>query len=80
MESDSAFAHDYLPLDVIDEAWTAESLPHDEIEIPPEHDLHVDDHELETMRIQSNMNDKDEEDKWADLGLDLLAEVGAPRG
>ena len=61
--SDSEIIFDHDNLDVIDEQWARDYLSDDEIEVTPGND----DQDINTT-VTSNQ--KRDEDKWTDLGLD----------
>eukprot|EP00514_Thraustochytrium_sp_LLF1b_P006775 CAMPEP_0184532964 /NCGR_PEP_ID=MMETSP0198_2-20121128/14472_1 /TAXON_ID=1112570 /ORGANISM="Thraustochytrium sp., Strain LLF1b" /LENGTH=74 /DNA_ID=CAMNT_0026925645 /DNA_START=55 /DNA_END=279 /DNA_ORIENTATION=- len=70
MESDSVFIPGQDNLDLIDEEWAADSLSDDEIEISPENDLAMDEHDVDPVHSEK---EEEEEEKWTDIGLETFA-------
>eukprot|EP00911_Craspedida_sp_UC1_P001590 UC1_evm1s1202 len=51
-------------LDLVDDEWRADRLPKDEVKVPPQHDVPVDDGEEVSPAAQQDM-----EKKWTELGI-----------
>ena len=67
--SDSVYSPGYN-LDLVDEAWLADSLSDDEVELPAEIDITLtDDQDLDAQAASTN-----EKEKWTDLALDTFSE------
>ncbi|CAN8063656.1 unnamed protein product [Agarophyton chilense] len=68
-----------LIIHIVDEAWTTESLPTEDIDLPPAVIPTIEEDEHAVVEEQEN-----EEDKWNDLGLDefssLATETNRPNG
>lgn len=56
----------HVALGIVDEAWAAETLPVDDINIPANAVANVEDDD------PSAQNDDEDENKWNDLGLEEL--------
>lgn len=61
-----------LVLEIIDDAWAAETLPIEDIDVAPADLTHLDDED------PALPNDDDDEDKWNDLSLDQLTNTTSP--
>ncbi|XP_038066249.1 anaphase-promoting complex subunit 13-like [Patiria miniata] len=64
---DSEFLPDGRLLDIVDEAWRKEKLPHDDIAVPQ--------HELPDVFADDGMSAetiKEQEQKWTDMALQNL--------
>lgn len=69
--SDSQYENNLgYKLDIVDEAWAADILSDDEIELPPEADPIPDENDIEPADTSDFK--KKEEEKWADLALDTF--------
>ena len=69
--SDSHYAPGYN-LDLVDEAWLADSLSDDEVELPADIDVTLQEDQDLDLALQPSAKDKKE--KWTDLALDTFSE------
>ena len=70
--SDSHYAPGYN-LDLVDEAWLADALSDDEVELPPDLDITLqEDQDVLDLALQPSA--KEQKEKWTDLALDTFSE------
>lgn len=73
MSSDSVYTGTSTNLDLIDEEWSQDSLSDDEIELTPDQDLPMDEHDLDGGALGvAAQRKEDEDEKWVDLGLEIF--------
>lgn len=61
-----------LMIDIVDDAWAAETLPVEDVVVAPAYMLNLEEDETATS------NDGEDDDKWNDLSLDQFAPQASP--
>lgn len=62
----------HVLIDVVDEAWAAETLPVEDVDVPPTAITNIDEDDPTAHQ------EEEEDNKWTDLALDELSSTAPP--